>query len=261
MSFQNYYLKTFLLFLAFILTLNQATASDLDREKRLVAEIEESILDGDGIWLEQKLPKFFAIYTEAEEDPKGTVILLHGRGLHPDWSEVISPLRVGLTEHNWNTLSLQLPVLAKDAKYNDYVPEFGLATPRINSAIEFIRSQSKLPIVLLSHSCGAHMATEWIEEQKAFPLAAYIGISVGATDFKQPMLAEFPYDKIKQPVLDIYGELDTNSIRTRAAERSAGVLANNNPLSKQIKLEGADHYYKGKGDELTEAVADWLSNI
>ena len=38
------------------------------------------------------------------------MIILHGRGYHPDWAEVANPLRVGLAE-GWNTLSLKMPVL------------------------------------------------------------------------------------------------------------------------------------------------------
>lgn len=249
------------LFLILFGLLNNVWASDLAREARLVSEIEDSIIDGEGIWLKAKLPPFFAIYTQAESNPKGTVILLHGRGLHANWGEVIAPLRVGLTEHHWNTLSLQLPVLAKDAKYNDYVPEFGLATPRINSAIQFIRNKSKQPIVLIAHSCGAHMATQWIKDQKQYPLDAYIAISIGATDYQQPMLAPFPFKRIKQPILDIYGENDTRSIVKKAPIRLAEIKASANPYSQQIMIKDADHYYHGKDDELTEVIAHWLIGI
>ncbi len=41
------------------------------------------------------------------------VLINHGRGFHPDWVDTVQPLRVGLVDYGWNTLSIQMPVLAK----------------------------------------------------------------------------------------------------------------------------------------------------
>ena len=95
-------------------------ASNIEREKRLSNEIVDNIMDGDAEFLKSGDHEFLGIYTEAE-NPKGGVIIMHGRGFHPDWSDVANPLRVGLAERGWNTLSIQMPVLDKDARYYDYV--------------------------------------------------------------------------------------------------------------------------------------------
>jgi alpha-beta hydrolase superfamily lysophospholipase len=233
-------------------------AGNIERENRLVAEIEDSIMDGDGLWLKTKERKFFSIFTEAD-DSKGTVILIHGRGLHPDWADVISPLRIGLVEQGWSTLALQMPVLEKDATYSDYVLEFAGAIPRINSAIEYIKAESNKPIILLAHSCGAHMATEWIEYKKGFPIEGFITVSAGATDYMQPMLAPFPYNLVKAPILDIYGSEDTPAVIRKAPERLASMNTHKNPANKQVLLKGADHYYHEDADTLTDTVASWLN--
>ena len=80
-------------------------ASDLEKEERWREQVEDSIMDGESVDLVVEGRNVFAIYTEAEEEAKGTVIVMHGRGMHPDWSDVVGPIRVGLTEHGWNTLS------------------------------------------------------------------------------------------------------------------------------------------------------------
>ena len=92
------YLFPLVVFLLFVAVLGrEAIASDLEREKRMAAEIVDAILDGDPVMLEADGIEFLSIYTEAMEDPvKGNVIILHGRGYHPDWAEVANPLRVGL---------------------------------------------------------------------------------------------------------------------------------------------------------------------
>jgi hypothetical protein len=134
-------------------------AQDLDRERRLADEIVDSIMDGDAATLHAGQVDFLSIYTESETLPaRGAAIIVHGRGFHPDWPEVIHPLRTALPEYGWHTLSVQMPVLEKSAKYYDYVPIFPAAYPRIKAAIEFLRDQGVMRIVVIAHSCSVHMS-------------------------------------------------------------------------------------------------------
>ena len=110
---------------------SSVTAQDLERERRLEAEIIDSILDGEPVHLDADGHSFLGIHTEAYGGgPRRAVIVLHGRGFHPDWPEVAAPLRIELPEHGWETLSLQMPVLGKSARYYDYVPIFPADTGR-----------------------------------------------------------------------------------------------------------------------------------
>ena len=99
-----------------------AHGGDREREARLVEEIEANIFDGEVITLDADGDPFAAVEMSPSGAPRGAVILMHGRGFHADWPENIGPLRVGLTDAGWHTLSLQLPVLEKTAKYFDYLP-------------------------------------------------------------------------------------------------------------------------------------------
>jgi len=141
-------------------------ASDREREARLVAEIEANIFDGEVIRLDAEGVEFAGVEMAPTDEPRGAVILMHGRGFHADWPENIGPLRVALSEAGWHTLSLQLPVLEKTAKYFDYVPILPEALPRIDAAISHLKGQGIDRIVLLSHSCGAHMAMLWLEKKQ-----------------------------------------------------------------------------------------------
>ena len=119
-------------FLSFLIF--SANASDLAREKRLADEIVDSIMDGEPEYLSDGKNKFLSIYMETEsEKPKGAVIIMHGRGYHPNWKDVAHPLRIGLPESGWNTLAIQMPVLDKKAKYYDYVPLIPESFSRIES--------------------------------------------------------------------------------------------------------------------------------
>lgn len=254
-------IKTFIaLCLAF--SALSATASDLAREKRLADEIVDMIVDGEPVWLEAGKQKFLAIYTPTtQRHSRGAAIILHGRGMHPDWADVVSPLRTALPASGWHTLSLQMPVLGKEAKYNDYVPIFPEAIPRIAAAIRYLRDTGVKRIVLVAHSCGAHMAMHWIARQGDGDISAYVGIGMGATDYQQPMREAFPLASMHVPVLDIYGSAEFPQVLKMAPERLNAMNKAGNPQSRQIVIPGADHYFHEHNAELVKAVAEWLNQI
>ena len=243
--------------------------ANLEREKRMALEVEDAVLDGDVIFLADKTNaghEFMAIDMEAdvEEGEKGAVIILHGRGFHPNWEDAIYPLRTQLPASGWRTLSLQMPVLEKSAKYYDYVPLFPRAATRIDAGIAFLKEQGVKKIVILAHSCGAHMAMDWVRNQKGTldqSVVGYIGAGMGATDYKQKMAEPFPLTEMKVPVLDIYGDKDYPAVLRMAEGRFIAIQKSGNAKSAQVIVPGADHYFKGKGDEVTAEVAKWLNNL
>lgn len=235
-------------------------ASDLDREKRLMDQIVDAILDGDAEMLTAEGHQFLSIYTEADE-PKGAVLVMHGRGYHPDWADAINPLRVGLVDHGWNSLSIQLPVLEKAAKFYDYVPIFDEAIPRIDAAIDFLQQQGNKKIIIIAHSCGAHMAMQYIRQKGETRFDAFVGIGMGATDYKQPMLKPFPLDTMIKPVLDVYGADDYPAVQRLAGIRAQQMSDEGHALSTQKVVPGANHYFTDQGDPLVELVAEWLENL
>jgi alpha/beta superfamily hydrolase len=246
-----------------LFAVNSAIAdADLAREKRLREQIVDTIFDGEPMTIRANGHEFLAVHMTGEaEEAKGAAIILHGRGLHPNWETIVQPLRTALPELGWDTLSIQLPVLEKEAKYFDYVPLFPEASPRIEAAIAYLREQGTKRIVLIAHSCGAHMAMHWIDENGDSAIDAYIGIGMGATDYKQPMAKPFPLAKMQVPVLDIYGSNDYPAVLRMAPERKAMMDKAGNPHSAQQVINGAEHYFNGHNDALIEVVGDWLREL
>jgi len=237
---------------------------NLEREKRMAAEVEDAVLDGEVIYLKAGGHDFMAIDTEAEGTSKGAVIILHGRGFHPDWEDTIFPIRTQLPAKGWRTLSLQMPVLVKSAKYYDYEPLFPLATPRIEAGVSYLKKQGIENIILFAHSCGAHMAMQWIRSKDgkvATDITAYIGAGMGATDYKQSMKQAFPLDQMTIPVLDIYGEKEYPAVLKMAPKRLALMIKAANKKSKQVIVKEANHYFTDKGDELVAPVVEWLDSL
>jgi len=239
---------------------NLLAAADLEREKRLSDQIIDAIFDGDPLFLNAGGHEFLSIYMEAAEPAKRAVLLIHGRGYHPDWENVTRPLRIGLTEHGWNTLSIQMPVLSKESKFYDYVPTFPEALPRIDAALAYLKAQGNEQLVMLAHSCGVHMAMAWIGANGSGAIDGFVGIGMGATDYRQPMLAPFPFAKLQVPVLDVYGALDYPAVLHGADGRSKAVQKQGQPASRQIMLQDGDHYMREQDAVLLKTVSGWLND-
>ena len=239
-----------------------AAAQDLERERRLEAEIVDMILDGEPVHLDAGGHSFLAIHTEAENGgPRNAVIVLHGRGFHPDWPEVAGPLRTELPAHGWETLSLQMPVLAKSARYYDYVPIFPAAFPRIRAGIEFLRTRGAGRIVVAAHSCSVHMAMAYVRRYGDADFDGFVGIGVGATDYRQSMREPLPLATMSVPVLDLFGDEDYPAVLREAPARLAAIRAAGNPRSAQRVVPGADHFFRDRDEALVDTVAQWLATL
>jgi len=244
--------------LALLMTLGTATASDLVREKRWADQIVDGLIDGEAQWLKVQGHEFLGIYTEGanSDEIKGNVILLHGIGVHPDWPQVISPLRVGLAEMGWNTLSLQMPILSSEAKVSEYGVLFDEVEPRITAGIEFLKAQGGQHFILLGHSLGATMASYYLAQHKG-SVDAFVGIGMPSSDADSRMDNASSLAHIDIPVLDVYGSADSEGILQSSARAAAAKKAGNEAY-KQIKVEGADHLFNNKETELLKIVSDWL---
>ena len=232
-------------------------ASDIAKEKRWADQVVDAILDGDAIWLNDGSHEFLGIYTEAGEDKGRAVIVMHGTGIHPDWQQVVQPLRVGLTEHNWNTLSIQMPILPNEAEYHEYAPLYDEVAPRIDAAIKYLQDNGSKEIVLIGHSQGATMTAYYLTSSKQ-AVNGFVAIGMGTLSDDPRMNVVKSLEKIKIPVLDIYGDDDLEGVmKTIKARAAAAVKAGNNNYT-QVEVAGSNHFFDDKEEELVEAVATWL---
>ncbi len=241
-------------------------AADLEKERRMKEQIIDYIMHGDAVMLADGPPhedhRFLSIFTEAESLPaKGAVIIMHGRGYHPNWPELVYPLRTGLPEYGWHTLSIQMPVLDNLATFYDYLGIVPESFPRIDAALDYLESRNIENIVLLAHSCSVHMAMAWLHKNPDKGVSAFIGVGMGSTDKGQPMPKQFPLEEIKIPVLDIRGEYDTPAVIGFAPERWKLMQQAGNKKSQQRVVEKSDHYFTGHGQALLLEVVDWLNSL
>ena len=236
------------LFLGFLLIAAPVFAQDYERETRLNEQTLESLIEGDAQWLMQKNGhRFLALLIEVE-NPKGAVILAHGRGWSPDVS-IYGPLRRRLAEKGYTTLALQMPVLGAQAKLIDYLEVYPDAAERFRAAEAFLKAKKYKKIAIVSHSVGASMANYYLAGADRHDVNAWVFISI-VNGLDQMF-------RIKIPVLDVYGEADWDVTRWGAAERLKQIKRVSG--SEQKVVPNAGHFFEGQEEALTDVIASFLS--
>lgn len=230
-----------------------ASAQDYEREKRWAAEVTPALVVGDAVQIKASSGReFLGLYTEAK-NAKAALVLVHGVGMHPDHG-VIGILRTRLADLGYTTLSIQMPVQAKEAGVDDYYPKvFPDAADRMTRAAEWLRGKGQAKLVLISHSMGAWMVNEYLDAQHAqTPYRAWVvmGLTGGYS---------WTMRRYTLPVLDVYGENDLEPV-LKAESRRKGALDGSNG-SRQVRIAGADHQYDKREAELAAAIDAFLREV
>lgn len=232
-------------------------ASDLAKEQRWADQTVDSIMDGEAVWLKAADLEFLSIFTEAEETSEKGIIVVHGIGIHPNWDQVVKPVRVEMTTHGWNTLSIQMPVLVNEATSDDYAPLFQEVPARIKAAEDYLLSQGVKEIVIVAHSLGAAMSSYYLAQQQ-HKVDAFVAVGMQATSKTKVNNAATTLKSINIPVLDIYGSEDLPGVLKTANKRK--VAASHNKNYQQQVIAGAEHFFNNKNDELITAIHQWLES-
>jgi len=269
--------RIFSLFFAFIgLIITEAIASETSNEQQWIEQIRNNIKVGQP----QDLPvkgaagdenTFFSIYTpHTTAKPRGAIILIHDIGAHPDWQDVIHPLRTEFPNKGWASLAIQSPPMsAKQQKNPNEDSEKQLiesASPRIDAAITFLRSKSYTNIAIISHGFGSLISLNFLQAKvnaktsDGRPLVnAAVLIGTPSSGTSTPHNSPAMIEKITIPLLDIYGSRDNDNVLHSAKARKAAAHKAGNKQFRQTETIGANHFYHGLDDELVNYIYYWLN--
>ena len=64
-----------------------------------------------------------------------------------------------------------------------------------------------------------------------------------------------------QPVLDLFGSDDLPVVLENRLKKAMAALSGGNLRFQQQEIEGANHFFDDKNDELVDAVDGWLNNL
>lgn len=168
--------------------------------------------------------------------PNTGVILMHGRGLTPD-SAVTRQLRYSLNNDGYSTLAIENPVPAdyngngSNTDFPDYVADLGPGGAnyvfpetyeRVRAASTYLQSLGVEQIVLSGFSLGSRLATAHLargQQAGDLPIVGLLNVGMYGNSV-DPLNVVLTLDEVTVPVLDIFGDKDTNAVTT-AADRLA----------------------------------------
>jgi len=259
--------------LSFVLNVQLAAdeIKELSREQQIAEKLAETADADEIISLKASGGRFIGLYKRAKVSEisgtktgeiNGVVILVHGMGAHPDWPDVISPLRTRLTEIGWSTLSIQMPILSPEEPVAEYGKTLRMANSRIQAAVAYLHDWEIEPIVLLGYSFGAVQAANFLASNKPENIQAFISVSMLAQKFIKPKIDVYKFiGEISVPMLDIYAEEDLEDVRRGIDDRRLAANKNGNNDFQQIELQGSGHHFLEFEDILMEQIQIWLESM
>jgi len=203
---------------------------------------------------------FYAIISERiGRLTKGHILILHGHRQHPDWADVIKPVRMMLPKYGWNTLSIELPRASKEASDKEFISLLDQSTARMLAAQALLQGKGNENIIVLAYGLGARMAVEWLSKTPRSPVNALILISMADGKKESGLDSNTDLRVIKIPLLDIIAEHDSKQVRMAAIERYRS--HSKNQQYRQLEILAADQYYKQHEAELVKRIRGWLEII
>jgi hypothetical protein len=226
-----------------------AVVPDDARESRWADEVVPQLVVGDAVWLATpQRARVLALFTQPDGTRKGSVIVVHGAGVHPDWG-LIGELRSRLADRGFATLSVQMPVLAADAATDDYPPLFPVAADRLEAAVAWLRAHGATRIAVVSHSLGAAMVDAWLARAAHAPIDGWVPIGMQVPFTRPPTL----------PVLDVTAQRDSAGALEHAPRRRDELPRD--PCSAAVRLPGTDHFLAGALPAAVNRIAPFLEQV
>ena len=238
-----------------------ATNSDVAKEKRWAEQVIDGLLDGDEIWLDDGAGhEFLGILTEGDTGSGRAVILVHGIGVHPNWPDVIYPLREALLENEITSLSIQMPILPNEAEDSEYSKLYPEVPGRLQSAVDLLKDSGYAKIDIVAHSLGARMATYYLSQESTDGVNSAVLIGMGNSSSGSWPESIDALARLRVPVLDLYGGKDLDTVLNTVQDRANSGKKNESGIYRQTRVADANHFFQGHEDELKSIVIDWLQS-
>jgi len=189
------------------------------------------------------------------------IVMFHGRGSTPT-GPVVTEISDSLNRAGYTTLSIANPLpLNQQTDFNSYIDDvnannyvFPEAYARMRTAINHLESQGVEQVVVAGFSLGSRLATAHVARGQIdeLPIIGLVGVGMYGTSI-EPLNISTTIDEVSVPVLDVYGDTDTNAVNTAVARQNAynAGTGTNYTQSSLVCLSGLNcHQLEGiKGDD------------
>lgn len=157
------------------------------------------------------------------------VVMYHGRGAAAT-GPVVEELRMSLNRAGYTTLSIDNPIpLNAQTDFSSYVNDvntdnyvFPEAYARMRTAINHLQSLGVEEVVVAGFSLGSRLATAHVARGQIneLPILGLLGVGMYGNSI-DPLNVTTTLDEVSVPVIDVYGDSDTNAVDTAVARINA----------------------------------------
>lgn len=185
--------------------------------------------------------------------PTVGVVLMHGRTSSPD-GPVVNELRTSLQTAGYTTLSIENPAadpVTDDRRFSPgYTTDvaganyaFPEAYARVKAAINHLQGLGVTQVVVMGFSMGSRFSAATVARisSPSIPIIGLVGVGMynsGGGNGIDPLDPDFTLDEVSVPVLDIYGDADTNAVTDSTGRASAYNLGSGTSYT-QVELDCA----------------------
>ncbi len=212
---------------------------------------EGRLTQGEAVWLDADDEEVFAVLRRADRsEVRGGVLLIGGRGEHPEAPGAIAPLRRALADHGWVTLAMA----RADAEESSARLRAGL-----NWLVDAIE-QGERKLVIIGHEQGALDALAFLDQHGDEPelhALVLINTPLPGGDDEARVLAQL--EALERPVLDIFFRRGPRAVVDTADERRRSVRRGGNEHYRQDILPGTGRDSPAEG-VLTRRIQGWLTD-
>jgi hypothetical protein len=200
---------------------------------------------------------FVAIsHSPTQGETVGAVVLLHDPWTSADSDEVVRPMRIGLAQHGWETLSLQLPAAYPHEAVAQWQAADEPVASRLAAALAWLGDRGRSNQVVLALGASAGPALRAIADQGPDGVAALVMVSTPA-DLSDAADRE-ALAALSRPVLDIFAEHDRAAVTRAALERRLAVRELPELAYSHYRVAGARAGFSSSTALLLARVRGWL---
>ena len=228
---------------------------------RLAAGLPRSgDIQGEIVELDAAGARFIAIFQATQRDKiSGGIVLLHDQRGNANSLEVIRPLRLGLAQAGWETLSLQLPNAARDEGRAAWLSRQTVILARLQAGSDWLKARKRLDQAIVAQGDSGSIAVRFAADTLPRELKALVLVSSHLEH--DEATGPDPLGRLKTPVLDIFAERDVRPVLDSAPARKTAAAAakDQDRVYRQAMVTGAMPGFFGLEDSLLARIRGWLA--
>lgn len=211
---------------------------------------------GEIIQLEYAGGSFAAIYRVHQRgEGRGGIVLMHDQGGNADSFEVIRPLRLGLAESGWDTLSLELPAAQRSEETGGWLSRQGEIQTRLLAGLDWLKGRGQATRVVVALGDTGAIVLVIAATLPPGELQALVLVST-AVEADAALAA---LETLDLPILDIQAERDHIAVAATAATRRGAAKKGGNERYRQRVLAGSAAGFHRQEAGLIAEIRAWLA--